>query len=526
MKKTAIFIFYTIFILCIFIPLSALSTRAEVNTDVNVKIGLSNYANLQNININNSNLQVGYSLNDNFNLIYSLNSNSGFNIKKLNFNYIKLTESFSSYNEALDYISKNKISDNIHIALTGISNWSIYIGEFSSQTDAENFLANENIKGSVINSVNMLGIYLEESLFFIFDLKDFNLQIKSNSEIISLSGKDYRGIIEFKNNSTTFNLINVLSLEEYLYGVVPSEMPSTWQEEALKAQAVASRSYAYNMIKSHSHSSDGYDLCDTTHCQVYNGVSSERESTTNAINATRGVFAYYDGSPITAFYYSSNGGYTESSENVWNNPLGYLKSFEDTYETGGKVWERTFTFEQLTNLAGSIGNVTEVTIITDKDSKRVSSFILTGEKGTKTLEKETIRTFFSSAGGSLESRNFTILGGNESISQATDLYVITNNSTNSLDLTSLNVVASDDKIYKIDKSNVSIITDKATTGSNSTSNANVISISSKDTDTVVFSGKGWGHGVGMSQYGANSMASLGYSYVDILKFYYKGIEVR
>lgn len=516
------------FLFCFILTLILTSfsiNAAESNSTV--KVGLSNYTNLENININNTNLQVGFEKDNNFNLIYSLNSNSGVNIKNLNSIYIKLSKSFSSYIDALTYIQENKISTNAFATVVDDFNWSIYIGGFSSQSTAENFVYQNDLTCSIINSKNALGIYLNDNLLFIFDAENYNLQLKSN-DFLKINNLTYRGTIEFKNKSKTFSLINILNIEEYLYGVVPSEMPSSWNIEALKAQSVASRSYTYNMIKNSSHHLDGYDLCDTTHCQVYKGSSEEQTTSTNAVNATSGIMAYYNNYPINAFYYSSNGGFTEDSINVWGNSSPYLNSFEDNYETGVNSWERTFTFDELTSLASTIGEVHTITLNFYENSPRVSSLIISGKNGSKILEKENIRTFFSkSSDGSLNSRNFTILNtSNSNISNLdyNNLHIITSKDLSNFNLLSVNVINNTNKIHTVNSSNLSIITNNSQNIYNNT--AKSISISKNDTYAITFLGKGYGHGVGMSQHGANSMASLGYSYIDILKFYYKGIEVK
>jgi peptidoglycan hydrolase-like amidase len=129
---------------------------------------------------------------------------------------------------------------------------------------------------------------------------------------VRLNGKAYRGRIEvFVNSRGTLTVVNVVSLEDYLLGVVPNEL-SLPSIEAQKAQAVAARTYAVANINGFG--SQGFDLLPTIRSQVYNGVSSENSMGTRAVLETRGVVATYKGKPITAYYTSTCGGRTENSE--------------------------------------------------------------------------------------------------------------------------------------------------------------------------------------------------------------------
>ena len=126
-------------------------------------------------------------------------------------------------------------------------------------------------------------------------------------------GARYRGDLQVLRTSGAFQVINRLSLESYLRGVVPRESPSSWPREALRAQAVAARSYAVRGIKG----GGSYDLFCTAASQVYNGLDGEAASTNAAVAATAGVVPVSGGKPIVAYYFSTSGGRTENIENVW-----------------------------------------------------------------------------------------------------------------------------------------------------------------------------------------------------------------
>jgi peptidoglycan hydrolase-like amidase len=144
---------------------------------------------------------------------------------------------------------------------------------------------------------------------------------------LQMDDRTYRGYIEvFGNARNTLTIVNELPLEDYLLGVVPNELsPSTYgQLEALKAQAVAARTYA---IKNMGQSKlDGYDICNTDACQVYMGAGTEDPLSTQAVHDTRGMIATYNGQPINALYSSTCGGRTEAAENIFQEKLPYLVS--------------------------------------------------------------------------------------------------------------------------------------------------------------------------------------------------------
>ncbi len=137
--------------------------------------------------------------------------------------------------------------------------------------------------------------------------------------------RQYRGklILSPQKDEGKFIMINELNLEEYLLSVVPAEMPSYWPEEALKAQALAVRSYALSNLENR-HSGSEYDLCDTVHCQVYEGVNSEAETSSSAVQQTAGEVGIYEDEIITAVYSSNSGGHTGASEEIWGGELSYL----------------------------------------------------------------------------------------------------------------------------------------------------------------------------------------------------------
>jgi len=337
----------------------------------------------------------------------------------------------------------------------------------------------------------------------------------------ALGDRSYRGAIELMRDASGLTAVNVVSFQDYLKSVVPSEIPSGWSAEALKAQAVACRNYALDRMGIHS--DEGYDLCDLSHCQNYLGAGNEAASTSAAVDATDGYLIYYDGAPINAVYFSSSGGVTDDSENVWSDAVPYLRSVADPYEYDPKVWTRSFTFAELTSAASAngmtIGAVTGVSV-TMEPSGRVGSMTITGTNGSQTLTKEAIRTFFSQTpGGSLESRNFTIQDGATS-GAAANIYVLSGSSSSPQP-------ASLPGLYAIGAGGV---TQQLGSASIMDGNGNVTAVGApsgvvSSGGGVTFAGRGWGHGVGMSQHGAEGLAEMGYNFIQILQFYYTGVTV-
>lgn len=136
--------------------------------------------------------------------------------------------------------------------------------------------------------------------------------------------KWYRGILRIQNNDGAITVINDLGMEHYIQGVLGAEMPSSWETEALKAQAIAARTYA--AANYGKHCADGFDLSDTQLDQVYNGISAETLSTNRAVYETNGIIMTYDNKPITAMYSSSAGGRTNSALQSFGREIPYLQS--------------------------------------------------------------------------------------------------------------------------------------------------------------------------------------------------------
>jgi len=331
----------------------------------------------------------------------------------------------------------------------------------------------------------------------------------------------YRGVMEFvPQTGGSVTAVNVISVEEYLYGVLPSEMSPSFQIEALKAQAVAARTFTFYQINEGRHTASGFDLCDTTHCQVYRGAGLEHTNTNRAVDETFGLVMFHSGRPILASYFSSSGGATDNSENVWFEARPYLRSVNEIIEHNPMVWERQFTWAQLTQAANSagfnIGTVNAISVSHINESGRAAEITLFGTNGQRIISREAnIRNFFSSIGGALPSSNFTITGALPTTQPVT----VTNGTQNfNAPLNNLQVLNTSGAVstahmaYVFDGTNTRRINSTPTTASGGSG--------------ITIAGRGWGHGVGMSQLGAEGMARIGFSFWEILQHYYTGVEIR
>jgi stage II sporulation protein D len=277
---------------------------------------------------------------------------------------------------------------------------------------------------------------------------------------LNLNGVAYRGEFRIEKNARgDIDVINVLDVEAYLYGVVPKEMSPQWPLEALKAQAIAARTYAlYQKEKSKD---KDYDLIATTASQVYGGAAAESARSNQAVDETRGMVLLYNGQLALTYFHANSGGMTEEARRVWNADVPYLKGVRDDYSTKapGCSWKLSLNIGKIrTDLNGKgfdVGQIERLVPLDISPSGRVTK----------------IKIFH---------------GGKESVLTGNDFRLKT-------DPTQV-------------KSTLFTMTNEG--------------------NEIHLEGKGSGHGVGMSQWGAYIMAREGISYGDILKHYYYGIEIR
>ncbi len=283
----------------------------------------------------------------------------------------------------------------------------------------------------------------------------------------SSGSKRYRGGLEFCLEAGKLTAVNIVNIEDYLRGVVPSEMPSDWPAEALKAQAVAARNYALQSVETTR--GDTFNVYNTMTSQVYGGYDAETAAANKAVEGTRGIVMLSGGKTVSAFFHSSSGGFTENSEDVWSGRLSYIRTKEDPYDKNSKHynWEVTYSADQVRDkLAASGYKFSKVTDVVELE--RTSS-------GARVMEIAVKGTGADGKSLRVEIKNA------DKVRSALGL-----------------------------KSALFKFTNKYDSRGNLT--------------VIGFKGSGWGHGLGMSQYGARGMAQKGYDYQEILKYYYSGIK--
>ena len=420
-------------------------------------------------------------------------------------------------------------------------------GNFKDKSSANKLileLEDMGYEGETINGYlkNIIAFNQHNEPVFMYE-KDMPIFFTSYNEderyeMVKIDNRAYRGKVKLHIlDSTRLLTINYVELENYLYGVVPNEIPSSWGIEALKAQAAAARTYAVTSINPRQI----YDMEDNQNSQVYMGYDYEKPSTNRAVDETRGEKIYYDGELIQAFYHSTSGGRTENSENVWYEALPYLRGVEDEFsdKSGSphSYWETTLYKEDIIrslNLDGNrVNELYGIEIKEVSENNRVLECIFLTDAGKISYKKENVRLLLG-----LKSSWFTIDSGNS-------FYFINeyvaSGEKNNVPVPSrgiLDVITDDD--YEDSDEEIrpvmgSILDSYAITsnGTKKIQRDKLAFISSKGVSIIdtnskhyVFSGRGWGHGIGMSQYGAKQMAEEGYSYIEILKHYYTGVMIK
>ncbi|HEY9653565.1 MAG TPA: SpoIID/LytB domain-containing protein [Coleofasciculaceae cyanobacterium] len=272
----------------------------------------------------------------------------------------------------------------------------------------------------------------------------------TNGGFVWIGDRWYRGRTKLVPTGRGLIAVNVVDLEQYLYSVLGAEMSPNWPQEALKAQAVAARTYALH--KTQTSGNTVYDVDDTTKSQVYKGLESEGQGTILAVNATAGQIMTYSGKPILAVFHSSSGGHTENVEDIWSNPLPYLRGVAD-YDQGAPVfqWTKSFSRNELSRKISGVGTIVSMTPERTTPQGRIVTMLVKGTGGTKRISGTNLRSALG-----LKSTLFSV-----------------NPTGSSFEIT----------------------------------------------------GRGYGHGLGLSQWGAHNLAQRGVGYQQILTHYYQNAAI-
>ena len=293
-----------------------------------------------------------------------------------------------------------------------------------------------------------------------------------------LKQRGYRGRLQVLVGVSGLRAINHVGLESYLPSVVGSEMPASWPQAALRAQAVAARTYALRQRKP----ADPFDLSATVSSQVYKGVDAETPSTREAVLSTRGQVLMYGSSLANAVFHSSSGGATENSGDLWSQQLPYLVSVPDFDQASPvQAWQQRLEPEQLQQAFAEIGGAQRIDVLSTTSTGRVRQARVSGPSGTLVV-----------SGAQLRSRL-----GLRSTMVRFELAAS--------ELAALPPLPLLPEQYEVGGFQPQV---------------------QLPLPSLLAVGRGYGHGVGMSQWGALGLAQRGQSYDQILRHYYRGTELR
>ncbi|MDA0216125.1 MAG: SpoIID/LytB domain-containing protein [Cyanobacteria bacterium] len=298
-----------------------------------------------------------------------------------------------------------------------------------------------------------------------------------------LKQRGYRGRLQVLVGGSGLRAINHVGLESYLPSVVGSEMPASWPQAALRAQAVAARTYALRQRKP----ADSFDLSATVSSQVYKGVDAETPSTREAVLSTRGQVLMYGSSLANAVFHSSSGGATENSGDLWSQQLPYLVSVPDFDQASPvQAWQQRLEPEQLQQAFAEIGGAQRIDVLSTTSTGRVRQARVSGPSGTLVV-----------SGAQLRSR----LGLRSTMVR----FELVASELATSELAALPPLPLLPEQYEVGGFQAQV---------------------QLPLPSLLAVGRGYGHGVGMSQWGALGLAQRGQSYDQILRHYYRGTELR
>lgn len=353
-------------------------------------------------------------------------------------------------------------------------------GDIILETDS--YLISDNEKLAIIKSGNKFSAEAIHNEIFIklgsknFNSKEFYLQSVEDS-LISVNGKKYRGRIKLLNVDGSIKIINQISLEDYIKGVMTKEMPvgrGKENYEALKAFAITARTYAINKIFS---SKTYYDLLPDIRDQVYGGADAEHPLSNMAVDETKGMILTFEDEPAVVFYHSTCGGYTESAVNVFTkDDISYLRTITDGNDSYCSI-SPNYNWKEIIPEESFLKRLVDAKLLKDSNCS---------------LEKFNIKSRYQS--GRVNELEILIKCNNE--------------------FKSISIFGN--QIRSVMKNN----------SGNGLLKSNNFIIEITDDRKVMITGKGSGHGVGMCQWGAIGQSRLGKNYKEILMHYFPGTEIK
>ena len=349
-----------------------------------------------------------------------------------------------------------------------------------------------------------------------------SIQSRVPGEWVRHAGRPYRGRLEILRAGSLglLSVVNHVDMEEYLLGVVPSEMPASWPLEALKAQAVAARTYAASNLGRHARS--GFDLCFDIHCQAYGGVAVEHAATSTAVRQTAGTVATYGGRLINAVYHAHAGGATDSSRVIWGAAEPYLVGTTRTYErpyhwttTNSRREVEQVVARHVSDLPDGLFPVLELVPHTFTAGGRATRVTVEGAAATSQITANQLRNSLGTyrlRSGNFRATPVWVVALWEGISACGGLEAV------------LPVVT---WVPGSHGTGVLVWQQPAETGepANGLGQEAAATLGWLEPSFFVFAGEGFGHGVGMSQWGAREMAAQGFDHRAILTNFYAGVSL-
>ena len=391
--------------------------------------------------------------------------------------------------------------------------------------------SNKKIKGLTLKKVeNRTILFFDKNKQKNYDLNNEEkfLVTSLDRRGIWVGQKRYAGKLKIFIRDNEILVVNVLGIEKYLSSVVGSEMPAKWPLEALKAQAIASRTYALKQK-----GNPLYDIDSTNKNQVYIGLEARTYKTTRAVTSTRSLVLTHNNKLINSLFHSSSAGMTENSQDVWKNKYPYLTSVKDFDKNNPKLrWDKKFSNDQLQKLFPRIGGIKKIEILNVTQTGRVKNLKIYGDFGSDQISGVDIRKRLN-----LKSTlvRFKFIKDNENKSNNKKPKLLSTNFLEDEPLTHI-VKVGDSLIVIADQYNVNLDEIVALNNIKDSSLINIgqrLLVPRNSLNTLSFlekilvvSGYGSGHGVGMSQWGARYMATQGEEAEEILKHFYKGVEIK
>lgn len=498
--------------------------------------------------------------------------------------HIAIGPKYPSYEAIInDYITYKSVNPEVYINCE--QGWQLAVGNYIDSASAQAALGQYQAQFSPLGltiiepNAKRVIIYGNNMPLMSYDTNEGQYALKTS--VFELNKVKYRNSIKIlRQAGSDFTLINRVTMPEYLYGVLPKEMSGDWPIEALKAQAITASNFVYT--SGTKHAALGFDVCATTDCQVYGGYSVEKPNSNQAVNETIGLGLYYGDTLASCYYHSNSGGETDDISKIWSGDLPYISGVADPYSLNmpNATWTLNLKVsdiqDKLAKAGYAIGTLKDIRIVERTDHGRVVNIEFVGTNGTASLLKEKARAVLGYT--VLKSMSFSFspsfvdyqyvdvskattqvvtsrgestsntgviptstvvvesVGGQSQV-QIEGLYAITGQGVSPV---SGSAAHNGSQITSIVIGSTATQTSANTTSSNTTSTTSSSSTSflpsgsqfinesyvNLSSGTVTLYGRGYGHGLGMSQWGAKNMADMGFTFEQILKHYYPNTEVR